>query len=942
MYTSAIRSRFFAAVTVFIASTALGVGGLGSPAPVAALPSAAGSGPSGTVRAIAPLSDGRIVIGGSFNSYNGLQWSNLAVLKADGSLDTSFDGVLESGNSAELGGGSSRDVYAVAVQTVAGVDKILASTLYPAKFDCNHSDSNPSCTQATQRLVRLNLDGSLDTSFNPAGTGPNSDGKITSIQIQSSGDILISGSSMTSYNGSVTQGVAVLNADGTLKTAFAAIPNRTGNPVNLAITNTAGTLYYGPGCLGAPCAIGGYYSQQTASISTPQTATPGLAYGTESLINTFVPTSDGGMIVVGAFASKFGGQDLVPTNAATRGTCIGKYNADGTLNNTFNKTAGQIVIGCSASENGLTAAIKDAAENIVFAGYFESNFRLAKFNEAGSALSKLTILNNNPLAMTNGGSDQVIVVGTNVTAAGKHIARINTSSGVVDPNFPAPNNEYLTGLGFQTSAGAPITTVSGTVGTSVDITPLLTPSTNVGTVNYSLTVPADLPAGLSFDQNTGAFTGTPTSAQYKNLTIVATSGLGSTSAQLIFNISAAQIPDPATPVISSASFDSSGKLCVTFSNATQFNMVFITGGAFTSSSAIFFANTSPACSSTATLAGASVNLIAGTAYQVRVRVGSSQIGNAVGCPCAFSSLPTFAVVTDSTPETNNGSTPDTNNGSTPPTVDPTNGRQLVAPSTNAAPTLITEANKSAFTQAAGNSAMTAPSSGTSVADATTKTVQTTGSQTAPSSRTPEQVAAIQTAGADLLNQFNAALPVGATPAVSITNTPTGAVFNGVLVSPTTGVNIPVPVDDVVVIKSVQAAVMIAAADTADQPANLDANGILVANTGGTVGAVAYGFGASTPGELVIMSTPRLLGTFTTDANGAFIGQVTLPLDLVVGDHTVAIVTNQLAASLGVRIDPAATLPTTGSSAHLGLIALWMSIIGVGVFVISRRRFFNIM
>ena len=296
----------------------------------------------------------------------------------------------------------------------------------------------------------------------------------------------------------------------------------------------------------------------------------------------------------------------------------------------------------------------------------------------------------------------------------------------------------------------------------------------------------------------------------------------------------------------------------------------------------------------------------------------------------------------STPETNNGSTPDAGNGSTTPTIDPTGGRQLVAPSANTASTLITEANKNDFTQTAGNSAMTTPSNGSPAANATTETVQTTGSQIAPSNRTPEQVTAIQTAGADLLNQFNAALPVGATPAVSITNTPTGAVFNGVLVSPTTGANIPVPVDDVVVIKSVQAAVMIAAADTADQPANLDANGILVANTGGTVGAVAYGFGASTPGELVIMSTPRLLGTFTTDANGAFIGQVTLPLDLVVGDHTVAIVTNQLAASLGVRIDPAATLPTTGASPNLGLIALWMSIIGVGVFVISRRRFFNIM
>jgi outer membrane protein OmpA-like peptidoglycan-associated protein len=553
----------------------------------------------------------------------------------------------------------------VAVQTIAGVDKILASTLYLAKFDCNHSDSNPSCTQATQRLVRLNLDGSLDTSFNPAGTGPNSDGKITSIQIQSSGDILISGSSMTSYNGSVTQGVAVLNADGTLKTAFAAIPNRTGNPVNLAITNTAGTLYYGPGCLGAPCAVGGYYSQQTASISAHLTATPGLAYGTESLINTFVPTSDGGMIVVGAFASKFGGQDLVPTNAATRGTCIGKYNADGTLNNTFNKTAGQIVIGCSASENGLTAAIKDAAENIVFAGYFESNFRLAKFNEAGSALSKLTILNNNPLAMTNGGSDQVIVGGLSVTAAGKHIARIDTSSGVVDSNFPAPNNEYITGLGFQTSPGAPITTVSGTVGTAVDITPVLTPSTNIGTVTYSLTVPADLPAGLSFDQNTGAFTGTPTTAQYKNLTVVATSGLGSTSAQLIFKFSVAEIPNPATPVISTATIDSTGRLCVTFTNPTQANMVIVLGGAFTNSStATFITTTSPACSSTATQSGNSVNFVAGTAYSVRVRVGSALVGSIVGCPCAISALTPFPVVAESAPGASSGSASGSTSGST--------------------------------------------------------------------------------------------------------------------------------------------------------------------------------------------------------------------------------------------------------------------------------------
>jgi outer membrane protein OmpA-like peptidoglycan-associated protein len=601
-----------------------------------------GTGPSGTVRVIAPLSDGRFVIGGSFNSYNGLQWNNLAIINADGSLDTSFGGVLTTGNTTDkLGGGSSRDVYAVAVQSVSGVDKILVSTLYTAKFYCNHSASQPVCTQATQLLVRLNLDGSLDTSFNPSGIGPNSGGYLKSIQIQANSDILISGSQLTSYNGTASNGVALLNADGTLKTAVTAITNRTGNPVNLAIANTLGTLYYGPGSV----ALGGFYAQQTAGISTPATATTGLTYGTESLINTFVPANNGGMIVVGAFASQFGGENLVPASSATRGNCIGKYNGDGTLNNTFNKTASNIVIGCSASENGLTAAIKDAAENIVFAGYFESNFRLAKFDEAGSSLSKLTILNNSPLAMTNGGSNQVIVVGTNVTEVGKHIARIDTSSGVADPSYPAPNNQYLTGLDFRTSDGASITSVLGNVGTAINITAVVTPSTNVGTVAYSLAVPSDLPAGLSFDLSTGAFAGTPTTALTRYLTIIATSVLGTTSFQLYFNISAASIPDLATPIISAASFDSSGKLCVTFSNATPFNMVFVTGGAFTSASATFFASTSPACSSTATQSGNSVSFVAGTAYLVRVRVGSSRVGNAVGCPCTFSSTTGFTVAT---------------------------------------------------------------------------------------------------------------------------------------------------------------------------------------------------------------------------------------------------------------------------------------------------------
>jgi outer membrane protein OmpA-like peptidoglycan-associated protein len=270
--------------------------------------------------------------------------------------------------------------------------------------------------------------------------------------------------------------------------------------------------------------------------------------------------------------------------------------------------------------------------------------------------------------MTNGGANKVIVGGEDVTSAGKHFARIDTTSGLVDTNFPAPNPEYLTKYDYQTSAGTAITEVRETVGTAINITPVLTPSTNVGTVTYSLTVPSDLPGGLSFDQNTGAITGTLTTAQNKYLLVVATSELGKVANgnnALPFYISDAQAPNPATPVISSATMNSAGKLCVTFSNATQANMVIVLGGAFTSSStATFIATTSPACSSTATQSGNSVNFVAGTAYSVRVRVGSALVGSIVGCPCAISALTPFPVVAESAPGASSGSASGSTSGST--------------------------------------------------------------------------------------------------------------------------------------------------------------------------------------------------------------------------------------------------------------------------------------
>jgi uncharacterized delta-60 repeat protein len=49
------------------------------------------TGASGAIRSTAVRSDGKIIIGGSFTSYNGTGRNNIARLNADGSLDTGFD-----------------------------------------------------------------------------------------------------------------------------------------------------------------------------------------------------------------------------------------------------------------------------------------------------------------------------------------------------------------------------------------------------------------------------------------------------------------------------------------------------------------------------------------------------------------------------------------------------------------------------------------------------------------------------------------------------------------------------------------------------------------------------------------------------------------------------------------------------------------------------------
>jgi uncharacterized delta-60 repeat protein len=154
-----------------------------------------GTGFNSYISSIVSQPDGKIIVGGNFTSYNGTPINRLARLNVDGSLDPSFN--ISAGFTE-----SNSWLYSIVLQSDG---KIVVGGSFTA---FNGTSVN--------RIVRLNADGSLDTSFN-IGTGFNS--YVNSIVIQPNGKILIGGD-FTSYNGTSVNRIVRLNTNCTLDVTF--------------------------------------------------------------------------------------------------------------------------------------------------------------------------------------------------------------------------------------------------------------------------------------------------------------------------------------------------------------------------------------------------------------------------------------------------------------------------------------------------------------------------------------------------------------------------------------------------------------------------------------------------------------------------------------------------------------------------------------------------
>ena len=152
-----------------------------------------GTGFNNIVRVVETQSNGKVLVGGTFTTYNGTTIRRLVRLNADGTIDYSFD----------IGSGFDGQIRDLKIQSDGKIVLVGGFTLYNLSVSRN-------------RIVRINQNGSIDYTFS-VGTGFNSTVLVSELQPDGK---LILGGQFTSYNGTARNRIVRLNTDGTIDNTF--------------------------------------------------------------------------------------------------------------------------------------------------------------------------------------------------------------------------------------------------------------------------------------------------------------------------------------------------------------------------------------------------------------------------------------------------------------------------------------------------------------------------------------------------------------------------------------------------------------------------------------------------------------------------------------------------------------------------------------------------
>ena len=250
--------------------------------------------------AMALQPDGKILIGGFFTHVNGIARNTLARLNADGTLDASFDSGLGAQSS------SPDFLYPVKAIAVQADGKIVIGGDFTSINGVAH-----------RSLARLNSNGGLDNSFNPAlnNTGPHTQ-TVHAIIIQTDGKIAFGGN-FTDVNGVALNSLARINTDGSVDSTFKAT---------------------------------GVVDNNAAFIP----------------VDALALQTDGKILVGGTFST---------ANGVTRKSSLARLNADGTLESGFNPNLGSFAL---IGVNEVNAIAVQPDGRIVVGGFLFSRCRMAQ------------------------------------------------------------------------------------------------------------------------------------------------------------------------------------------------------------------------------------------------------------------------------------------------------------------------------------------------------------------------------------------------------------------------------------------------------------------------------------------------------------------------------------------------------------------------------------
>jgi uncharacterized delta-60 repeat protein len=303
-------------------------------------------------------SDGKIIIGGRFWEYDGNLSSRIVRVNQDGSWDSSY----AVGSGFTSGGTITHVPSGVLAMDIQSDDKVVVY----GSFDAYQGTS-------ITGFVRLNTNGTLDTTFSGVTTGFN--GIVRDIKVQSDGRIICVGQ-FTSYNGTARNRIIRLNSNGSIDGTFSIGTGFNGEATQILLQPDGKIVVVGQ--------FTSYNSEQRERIvrlntnGTRDTSFVVGFNGFDSAVSAIARKSDGKFVCGGLFTAFSG-------FTANR---IAGLNSDGTYDSTFVYGTGM------GTAPGLEVTDIDVLSNgtiLVMGEFYEYNGvsanRIVKLSSTGALLN---------------------------------------------------------------------------------------------------------------------------------------------------------------------------------------------------------------------------------------------------------------------------------------------------------------------------------------------------------------------------------------------------------------------------------------------------------------------------------------------------------------------------------------------------------------------------